>query len=87
MGIIVILLLLSLIIAGIIYFSIETLEQLLNRNIMRYIIIILLIIFIALYAFIDISGYNKWEEMIEIIVIFSIELFLIIFSFIEKLYK
>jgi hypothetical protein len=83
----VVLLILALIIAGIVYFSIEYLEGVLQRPIMRYVILLLLFILIVLYGLMYVSGYYAVEEIIHITFISEIDLCLIVFSFVEKIYR
>lgn len=89
MSIIEILLILPLIIAGIIYFSAKCIERILKRNIVRYVILLLLTILIASYVFLYLSeddGCGGGAIFIFLIV-FAVELFLIILLLIEKAYK
>lgn len=50
MGLIGILPVFALIISGIIYFAVKVLERLLNKNIMGYVILLLIIAFIGIYG-------------------------------------
>ncbi|EKQ57936.1 MULTISPECIES: hypothetical protein [unclassified Clostridium] len=87
MDIIIASLILSLIIAGIVYFSVKSFENILKKNIMRYVICLLLIILIIFYILLYLSQYGGYGDIIDTIFIWGVELFLIIFAIIEKLYE
>ncbi|WP_297421003.1 hypothetical protein [Clostridium sp.] len=87
MDIIIASLILSLIIAGIVYFSVKSFENILKKNIMRYVICLLLIILIIFHILLYLSQYGGYGDIIDSIFICEVELFLIIFSIIEKLYE
>lgn len=82
-----ILLIMSVIIAGVIYWVVKCFESAAKKNIMIYVILLLLIILIALYTFMSLSKYDGCVGIIYIIFILAIDLLLVIFLLIEKLYK
>ncbi|WP_315065837.1 hypothetical protein [uncultured Clostridium sp.] len=83
----IVLLILALVIAGTVYFSIEYFENVLQKPIMRNVILLLLFILIELYVLMYMSGYYNCEEIISIIFISEIDLCLMIFSLVETIYR
>ncbi|EHJ00827.1 hypothetical protein CDLVIII_4311 [Clostridium sp. DL-VIII] len=83
----IVLLILALVIAGTVYFSIEYFEDALQRSIMRNVILLLLFILIELCGLMYMSGYYNCEELISIVFISEIDLCLMIFSLVETIYR
>ncbi|OOM77881.1 hypothetical protein [Clostridium sp. BL-8] len=83
----IVLLILALVIAGTVYFSIEYFEDALQRPIMRNVILLLLFILIELCGLMYMSGYYNCEELISIVFISEIDLCLMIFSLVETIYR
>lgn len=83
----IVLLILALVIAGTVYFSIECFEDALQRSIMRNVILLLLFILIELCGLMYMSGYYNFEELISIVFISEIDLCLMIFSLVETIYR
>ncbi|MBE6087551.1 MAG: hypothetical protein E7206_05790 [Clostridium beijerinckii] len=87
MGLIGILPVFALIISGIIYFAVKVLERLLNKNIMGYVILLLIIAFIGIYGLLYFSEDDGCGGGAIFLSTFAIDFFIITFFIIEKLYK
>ncbi|OCA99643.1 hypothetical protein [Clostridium beijerinckii] len=89
MGLIGILPVFALIISGIIYFAVKVLERLLNKNIMGYVILLLIIAFIGIYGLLYFSEDDGCGggAIFLLLSTFAIDFFIITFFIIEKLYK
>ncbi|NRY59617.1 hypothetical protein [Clostridium beijerinckii] len=77
----------TLIISGIIYFGVKVLERLLNKSIMGYVILLLIIAFIGIYGLLYFSEDDGCGGGVIFLATFAIDFFIITFFIIEKLYK
>jgi len=89
MGIIGILPVFALAISGVIYFGVKVLERVLNKNIMGYVILLLIIAFIGVYGLLYFSEDDGCGggAIFLLLSTFAVDFFMIIFFIIEKLYK
>ncbi|WP_026887009.1 hypothetical protein [Clostridium beijerinckii] len=89
MGIIGILPVFALAISGVIYFGVKVLERVLNKNIMGYAILLLIIAFIGVYGLLYFSEDDGCGggAIFLLLSTFAVDFFMIIFFIIEKLYK
>lgn len=79
----------TLIISGIIYFGVKVLERLLNKSILGYVILLLIIAFIGIYELLYFSEDDGCGggAIFLFLSTFAIDFFIITFFIIEKLYK